>query len=110
MEDKMKKTKIEIRLTEVQKEDIKLRAKNKGLKMSEYILNKIYENPESTNDIKDLLRFNIKELLRLKVEYLNQKKECDDANKNKKIENKLIDLDKIITTLTAMLNYEEFNF
>ncbi|HBJ1645886.1 TPA: hypothetical protein LA462_000340 [Clostridium botulinum] len=106
----MKKTKIEIRLTDVQKEDIKLKAKNKGLRMSEYILNKIYENPEATNDIKDLLKFNIQELLRLKVEYSNQKKECDDANKNKKIENKLIDLDKIITTLTSMLNDEEFNF
>ncbi|NFI55873.1 hypothetical protein FDB50_15315 [Clostridium botulinum] len=104
----MKKTKIEIRLTDVQKEDIKLKAKNKSLRMSEYILNKIYENPEATNDIKDLLRFNIKELLYLKVQYCNQKKECNDENENKKIENKLVDLDKIISILTAMLNDEEF--
>ena len=90
------KTKIEVRLTEVQKEKIKLKAKSNDVNMSEYILSKVFDDSNSNDDVSNLLK--------LKVMYVNLKKKSKDLEEINKIDSKIEFIDIIILDLTKMLN------
>lgn len=90
------KTKIEVRLTEVQKEKIKLKAKSNDVNMSEYILSKVFDDSNSNDDVSNLLK--------LKVMYVNLKKKSKDLEEINRIDSKIEFIDIIILDLTKMLN------
>lgn len=93
---------VDLRVTAIQKEKIKLDSNNAGMTMTDYINSKLFNDDE--------LNSKLKEVLKLRAFYCNSKINYkNNTQESERIQSKIWDIDNILIELIKMLNNEKLD-